>query len=108
VQGDYQALAYQAFSISRETNPPSTPLRDWSPSDDIRAAEAELRHGHHLVTQDASRPWLWHFKPITVEMVGQEAATELPALEGYRLQRRYFALFVRKHTDLPQVNKLAS
>jgi hypothetical protein len=41
-------------------------------------------------------------------MVGQDAAIELPILEGYRLQRKHFALFVPKHTDPSQVNKLAS
>ncbi|KAF2825371.1 hypothetical protein CC86DRAFT_371064 [Ophiobolus disseminans] len=84
--GEYEAIAYQAFSITRDTdqNPPRS--RDWGTSDDVHAAEAELRQGRNLVTQDASRPWLWHFEPITVEMVGQDTM-ELPALEGYRLHR---------------------
>jgi hypothetical protein len=41
-------------------------------------------------------------------MVGQDAAIELPTLEGYRLQRKDLALFVRKHADPLQVSRLAS
>jgi mediator of RNA polymerase II transcription subunit 13 len=97
-QGDYEAVAYQAFSITRDSDPPPPPLRDWSPSEDVRAAEAELRRDRHLVTQDASRPWLWHFQPTTVDKVGQDTA-DLPVLEGYRLQRRCFYSFPSKRTD---------
>jgi mediator of RNA polymerase II transcription subunit 13 len=98
-QGDYEAITYQAFSIKRNTNPTTTQHRDWSPSDDVRAAEAELRHGQHLVTQDASRPWLWHFKPTSLDMVGQDNI-ELPPLEGYRLQRRQSISILYSYTDL--------
>jgi mediator of RNA polymerase II transcription subunit 13 len=55
--------------------------------DDVRAVEAELRQKHELVAQDASRPWLWLFKPTTAEKAGLNDV-ELPALDGYRLQRR--------------------
>jgi hypothetical protein len=41
-------------------------------------------------------------------MVGQDAAIELPTLEGYRLQRKYFALPKPKYADPLQVSKLAS
>ena len=104
-QGDYDAIAYQAFSITRDANPPTTRHRDWSPSDDLRAIEAELRHAHQLITQDASRPWLWHFKAITVDRVGQ-GNIELPSLEGYRFQRKCTASPVPTCTNPAQANKL--
>jgi mediator of RNA polymerase II transcription subunit 13 len=91
-QGDYEAVAYQAFSITRDTEYPTTKLPDWSPSDDIHAAEAQLRHEQHLVTQDASRPWLWHFQPTTIDAMGQDGVA-LPQLEGYLLHRKCPALF---------------
>jgi mediator of RNA polymerase II transcription subunit 13 len=90
-QGDYEAVAYQAFSITRDTEHPATKPADWSPSDDIHAAEAQLRHEQHLVTQDASRPWLWHFTPTTVDAMGQDAVA-LPQVEGYLLRRKCPAL----------------
>jgi mediator of RNA polymerase II transcription subunit 13 len=87
-QGDFEAIAYQAFSITRDTKQPIPPQNaDGNSSDHLRAAEAQLRHGRHLVTQDASRPWLWYFKPTAVDRVGQDTI-ELPALEGYVLHRR--------------------
>ena len=58
----------------------------------MRAAEAELRQQQQqhqqfqLVAQDASRPWLWLFKPTTVDKAGEDNA-ELPEIDGYRLQR---------------------
>ena len=85
-QGDFEAIAYQAFSIARTTSPTVSRTRDWSSADDIRAAEAELRSQLQLVAQDASRPWLWLFKPTTVDKAGQNNA-ELPEIDGYRLQR---------------------
>lgn len=85
--GDFEAIAYLAFSLSPNTTPSSSkPSQLWSPDDDIRAAEAELRHGLHLVARDASRPWLWLFKPTTVDKIAQ-TTVELPPLDGYRLQR---------------------
>ncbi|KAF1850230.1 uncharacterized protein K460DRAFT_400299 [Cucurbitaria berberidis CBS 394.84] len=84
--GDFEAIAYQAVSITPNTTQTSSRARDLSPLDHLRAAEAELRQGLHLVVQDASRPWLWHFQPTTVEKAGQ-GALDLPELEGYRLQR---------------------
>ncbi|KAF1938159.1 hypothetical protein EJ02DRAFT_32338 [Clathrospora elynae] len=91
--GDFEAIAYQAFSVTRTTTtttttPTSTSskLRDWSPSDDTRAAEAELRQHLHLIAHDASRPWLWLFKPTTVEKAGHNNAG-LPELDGYSFQR---------------------
>lgn len=86
--GDYDAIAYQAFSVSRDTASPALLQRDWTSADDIRAVEAHLRHAHHLVTQDASRPWLWYFKPAAADMVGQDSV-ELPVVEGYNLHRTF-------------------
>ncbi|KAF1912100.1 mediator complex subunit 13 C-terminal-domain-containing protein [Ampelomyces quisqualis] len=84
--GDYEAIAYQAFSVTRHASPPAAHPRDWSPCHDLRAVEAGLRQRRHLIAQDASRPWLWHFRAITVDMVAQDS-TDLPALDGYRFQR---------------------
>lgn len=105
-QGDYEAIAYQAFSITRDAdqNPPR--IRDWSPSDDVRAVEAELRQSRHLVTQDASRPWLWYFEATTIEMVGQDTM-KMPTLEGYRFSRTWIAQKKSDYTDEAQVNKWA-
>jgi mediator of RNA polymerase II transcription subunit 13 len=86
IQGEFEAIAYQAFSVSRDTKQATPQVSNGSHSDDIRTAEAELRHGRHLVTQDASRPWLWHFTPITLDMMGQDVVG-LPVLEGYTLRR---------------------
>ncbi|KAF2026594.1 hypothetical protein EK21DRAFT_73799 [Setomelanomma holmii] len=85
-QGEHEAIAYQAFSITRDTTHTTPQTYDWPPSDDIRAVEAELRQQRQFVTQDASRPWLWHFEPITIDAVGQDTL-KLPVLDGYRLQR---------------------
>ncbi|KAI4954840.1 hypothetical protein J4E86_006150 [Alternaria arbusti] len=81
--GDFEAVAYHAFSITRTTTPTSSRTRDWNASDDIRAVEAELRQDLRLVAQDASRPWLWLFKPTTVDKI--EPNVDLPELDGYRL-----------------------
>jgi mediator of RNA polymerase II transcription subunit 13 len=90
-QENFEAIAYQAFSVTRTNTPTSAKLRDWSPVEDIRAAEAGLRDGLQLVTQDATRPWLWLFKPTTAVKAGQNDA-ELPELEGYRFQRMFISL----------------
>lgn len=90
--GDFEAIAYQAISVSpsttsTSTTPPSSkPSQSSSPAEDIRAVEAELRHGLHLVAHDASRPWLWLFKPTTVDKISQ-TTIELPQIDNYRLQR---------------------
>ncbi|CAN9088216.1 unnamed protein product [Alternaria alternata] len=82
--GDFEAIAYQAFSITRTTTPTSSRTRDWNTSEDIRAVEAQLRKDLQLVAQDASRPWLWLFKPTTVDKLEPNDA-EPPELDGYRL-----------------------
>lgn len=98
--GDFEAIAYQAISVTRTTTNTTTttsttspqssrqPPPSWSPSEDTRAVEAELRHALHLVAHDAARPWLWLFKPTTVDKLGQ-ASPQLPELDGYRLQRPF-------------------
>lgn len=96
-QGDFEAIAYQAISVTRTTTTTTTTTsasskaRPWPASEDVRAAEAELRHALHLVAHDASRPWLWLFKPTTVDKIGQ-TSIQLPDLDGYRLQRSFFSL----------------
>ncbi|KAF1829520.1 hypothetical protein BDW02DRAFT_602486 [Decorospora gaudefroyi] len=84
--GDFEAIAYQAFSVTPTTTPTGSKTRHGNPSEDIRAAEAELRTRLQLVAPDASRPWLWLFKPTALENVGQNNV-ELPELDGYHLQR---------------------
>jgi mediator of RNA polymerase II transcription subunit 13 len=86
VQGDFEAVAYQAFSVARNTTQPSETLRDWSPSEDTRAVEAFLRDRQLFVARDATRPWLWLFSPTTVDKAGASPAA-LPEVEGYSLQR---------------------
>lgn len=96
--GDFEAIAYQAISVTRTANTTTTsttspqsskqPPPSSSPSEDTRAVEAELRHALHLVAHDAARPWLWLFKPTTVDKLGQ-ASPQLPELGGYRLQRPF-------------------
>ncbi|KAF2848675.1 hypothetical protein T440DRAFT_556499 [Plenodomus tracheiphilus IPT5] len=83
--GDFEAIAFQAFSLSRTATQTTSRDRDWTTADDIRAVESKLRQAAHWVTQDATRPWLWLFKPASVEEPDQ-AASELPAVDGYRLQ----------------------
>ncbi|OAL52531.1 hypothetical protein IQ07DRAFT_563133 [Pyrenochaeta sp. DS3sAY3a] len=90
--GDFEAISYQAFSISRIPSQPSVPLRDWNPSDDIRAVEADLRMRLHLVVPDTSRPWLWLFQPTTVEKATQ-SPLDLPDVDGYTLQRELSGTF---------------
>lgn len=86
-QGDFEAISYQAFSITRVPSQPSPSLRDWNPSDDIRAVEADLRLRLHLVVPDPSRPWLWLFQPTTVDKAAQ-SPLDLPDVDGYTLQRK--------------------
>jgi len=89
-KGDFEAVVYQAFSVTRLVDSSTTGSRDWNASDNIRAVEANLWRALHLVAQDATRPWLWLFKPTSVEQASQDAL-ELPETEGFRLQRRITA-----------------
>ncbi|KAI8931752.1 hypothetical protein NX059_011393 [Plenodomus lindquistii] len=84
--GDFEAIAFQAFTISRTATQTSARDREWSTLDDIRAVESKLRQASHWVTQDATRPWLWLFKPTSPEESAQGSA-DLPTVDGYRLQR---------------------
>jgi mediator of RNA polymerase II transcription subunit 13 len=47
------------------------------------------------VIQDASRPWLWHFERIAVDMVGQDTML-LPVVEGYHLRSNVTMLLRRQ------------
>jgi mediator of RNA polymerase II transcription subunit 13 len=82
--GDFEAIAYHAFSVTR--GPSAALLHDRQSFDDTRAAEASLRQQQCLVVQDASRPWLWLFRPTTLENVGQPPQ-DLPVLDGFDFQR---------------------
>ena len=88
LQGDFEAVAYHAFTVARNPSATSSKRNEWSPTEDIRAVEAELRQAHHLVVQDVSRSWLWLFQASTADKVGQKPG-DLPMLEGYRFQRMF-------------------
>jgi hypothetical protein len=91
-QGDFEAVAFQAFSVARDS--PHTPrTHDWYPTDDIRDAEAELRRGQHLVLLDASRPWIWLFRATTADPANQQPI-DPPALEGFRFHRTFSVTIV--------------
>lgn len=85
-QGDFEAVAYQAFSVARDSSQPTSTLRDWSLSEDTRAVEAELRERRLFIARDATKPWLWLFTPTTVAEAGAQPAG-LPDVDGYLLQR---------------------
>ncbi|KAF2641089.1 hypothetical protein P280DRAFT_425265 [Massarina eburnea CBS 473.64] len=88
--GEYEAVAYQAFSVARNPTATSKPF-EWSPADDTRAAEAELRQTQHLVVHDGSRPWLWLFRPASAQQPGQDAV-HLPVVDGFRFQREQYGI----------------
>ncbi|KAF2799159.1 hypothetical protein K505DRAFT_371161 [Melanomma pulvis-pyrius CBS 109.77] len=103
--GEFEAVAFQAFSVKRTpTPPPATPF-DWAPSEDIRAVEAELRQEQHLVVQDASRPWLWFFRATTIDQLGQ-TPPHLPVLEGYSLQREQFGVMKASELARPPIRNM--
>ncbi|KAF2624534.1 hypothetical protein BU25DRAFT_493522 [Macroventuria anomochaeta] len=89
--GDFEAVAYQAFSVARNTTQPSSPLRDWNPAEDTRAVEAVLRERQLLVACDATKPWLWLFAPTTVDKA-RSSPGDLPGVEGYLLHREQAGL----------------
>jgi hypothetical protein len=72
--------------VARDSTPPPALLHDGSPSQDIRAVEAELRKQHLLVVCDPTRPWLWSFHATTLDKAAQSPPA-LPQIPGYRLQR---------------------
>ena len=85
-QGDFEAVAYHAFSVRRNPTHSAAKSLDHAPSEDIRAVEAQLRQEQHFVVQDASRSWLWLFRSTTNDQVGQKPH-DLPVVEGYDFQR---------------------
>ena len=87
-QGDFEAVAFQAFSVVRNPAHSSSRTVDWNTVDNIRAAEAELRRERHLVVQDAVRPWLWLFRAVTLDQVGQKPL-ELPELAEFCFNREW-------------------
>lgn len=82
-QGDFEAVAFQAFSVARNPTRSSSSSLDWNTSDDIRVAEAELRKDNHIVLHDVSRSWLWLFRPAAADQVGQPPL-DLPTLDDFR------------------------
>ncbi|KAF2123929.1 hypothetical protein P153DRAFT_351481 [Dothidotthia symphoricarpi CBS 119687] len=87
--GDFEAVAYQAFSVTRTLRP----RNGTTPPDDTAAVEAELRQAQHLVAQDATRPWLWLFRSAaaTPDKPTQSPpdVPDPPDVQGYHLQRKH-------------------
>ncbi|KAF2438252.1 hypothetical protein P171DRAFT_170845 [Karstenula rhodostoma CBS 690.94] len=86
LQGDFEAVAFQAFSVARNPTRSSSSALDWNTSDDIRVAEAELRNANHIVLHDVSRAWLWLFRAATPDQAGQPPL-DPPTLDDFRLNR---------------------
>ncbi|KAF2729535.1 hypothetical protein EJ04DRAFT_502146 [Polyplosphaeria fusca] len=82
--GDFEAVAFRAFSIRRTTTSPSATYADRTPAEDSRAVEAELRTKQQLVVQDASRPWIWLFRATAADKAAH-TPVELPVLDGYQV-----------------------
>ncbi|KAJ4344974.1 mediator of RNA polymerase II transcription subunit 13 [Ascochyta clinopodiicola] len=85
-QGDFEAVAYQAVSVTR-----TTALHDGSPSEDTRAVEAALRARQLFVARDLARPCLWLFTPTALDQAASHPA-DLPQVPGYLLQREQAGL----------------
>ncbi|UPX20448.1 mediator of RNA polymerase II transcription subunit 13 [Ascochyta rabiei] len=86
VIGDFEAVAYQAFSVAR-----TAALADGSPSEDTRAVEAALRARQLFVARDPTRPCLWLFTPTALDHAASHPA-DLPDVPGYLLQREHAGL----------------
>ena len=91
-QGDFEAVACQAFSVKRS---PTTPAvnsdeRVENP-EDLHAVEESFRQGNHLVVQDGDRPWLWFFRSTTPDRSGQIPSAS-PVLDGFEFHGRSTAL----------------
>ncbi|KAF2117159.1 mediator complex subunit 13 C-terminal-domain-containing protein [Lophiotrema nucula] len=80
--GDFDAVAFRAFSVKRNTTKPSTSLAERSPAEDLRAVEGELRQEQHLVVQDGTRPWIWFFRATAADKASQKPL-DLPVRDGY-------------------------
>jgi mediator of RNA polymerase II transcription subunit 13, fungi type len=96
LQGDFEAVAFRAFSVRRTTTAtnPTTAYGDRPVAEDTRAIEAELRCKQHLVVHDAAKPWVWLFG-ATLADSASHAPPDLPPLEGYQLHgRSSYARFV--------------
>jgi mediator of RNA polymerase II transcription subunit 13 len=106
-QGDFEALAYHAFSVRRNPAHSASKPLDHAPPEDIRAVEAQLRQEQHFVIQDASRPWLWLFRSTTNDQVGQKQR-DLPVVEGYDIQRMLYFDLLAIATNSAKENRVAS
>lgn len=81
--GDFEAVAYQAFSVKRSpTTPPVNSDERVENPEDLHAVEESFRQGNHLVVQDGGRSWLWFFRPTTPDRSGQIPAAS-PVLDGF-------------------------
>ncbi|KAJ4349585.1 mediator of RNA polymerase II transcription subunit 13 [Didymosphaeria variabile] len=97
--GDFEAVAFQAFSVARNPTRSSSNTFDWNNSDDIRVVEAELRKGNHIVLHDVSRSWLWLFRAATADQVGHPPL-DPPTLDDFCLNREQHG--VMKAQELEQ------
>ncbi|KAF2494486.1 hypothetical protein BU16DRAFT_618564 [Lophium mytilinum] len=81
--GEFEAVAYQAFSIKRTANSPPSPSDEKTGlAADLGTVECTLRQARHLVLHDTARSWLWLFRPITPEKATQTPAAP-PIVDGY-------------------------
>lgn len=88
-QGDFEAVAYQAFSVKRNINTPSTIIDEpGGPSLDLHTVEAEFWQRRHLVVQDVAKSWLWTFRATTPDKAGQTPMAT-PVLEGFHFQGKH-------------------
>ncbi|KAF2745307.1 hypothetical protein M011DRAFT_469686 [Sporormia fimetaria CBS 119925] len=101
--GGFEAIFYQAFSVTR-TGPPSEPdAFDIGPAPALSAVEALLRQQKELVIQDATRPWLWLFRATALDK--PEEPGEPPVVEGYSLQRENSGVMKALELIRPAVNR---
>ncbi|KAF2202802.1 hypothetical protein GQ43DRAFT_368263 [Delitschia confertaspora ATCC 74209] len=80
--GEFEAVAFQAFTVRRDSTKSSAKLQDENTSEDLHVVEAEFRQGRHLVIQDAGKALLWFFRATTPDRAGQMPMA-VPVLEGY-------------------------
>ncbi|KAF2870294.1 mediator complex subunit 13 C-terminal-domain-containing protein [Massariosphaeria phaeospora] len=95
--GDFEAVAFQAFSVQRKPTQPSTRATGQLPSEDVRVVEAELWQQQQLAVQGLSRPWLWLFRATSTDTAEQQLP--LPVVDGY--------VFHREHVGLLRASELA-
>ncbi|KAF2472631.1 uncharacterized protein BDR25DRAFT_284183 [Lindgomyces ingoldianus] len=104
--GDFEAVAFQAFSVTRNTDA-SPSLVDRSPAEDLHAVEAEFRQGQHLVVQDASKSLLWFFRATTADKAGQTPLA-LPVLPGYDFQAEQSGVMKASELARPPMRNVTS